>query len=92
MEIRSILEGEIYGLFMNPISGRCEESVPVAASSDYQKLVDWYESQRCEIWRDGAHHILPHPDYIFFMYHKRNGGDITCQRSRFSKQCCLHCL
>lgn len=52
METRTIIQGKIYGLFMNPISGRHEESVPVAASSDYQTLVNWYNSQRCEMWRD----------------------------------------
>lgn len=53
MEKRSVLEGKIYVLFMNPISGRCEDSVPVAASSDYQKLVNWYNSQKCAMYKDG---------------------------------------
>ena len=52
METRMIIQGKIYGLFMNPINGRLEETVPVAASSDYRKLVDWYNSQRCEMYRD----------------------------------------
>lgn len=53
MEMRSVLEGKIYVLFMNPIQGRCEDCAPVAAASDYQKLVDWYNSQRCQMYEDG---------------------------------------
>lgn len=53
MEIRTVVEGRIYVLFMNPITGRCEDCVPVAASSDYQKLCDWYNSYKCEPYRDG---------------------------------------
>lgn len=52
METRMVREGRVYVLCMNPISGRAEDVAAVAACSDYQRLVQWYNDQRCEMWRD----------------------------------------
>lgn len=35
-EMRTIVEGKTYLLWMNPISGKCEDVAPVVAFSDYQ--------------------------------------------------------
>ena len=46
METRTIVEGKVYVLFMNPIQGRAENSMPVAAASEYNTLVNWYLSKQ----------------------------------------------
>lgn len=52
METRTIVEGKVYVLFMNPIQGRAENSMPVAAASEYNTLVNWYLSKQCDPYRD----------------------------------------
>lgn len=52
MEVRTVLEGKVYILWMNPITGNAEDIVAVAASSDYHRLMSWYGNQKCEPWRD----------------------------------------
>ena len=53
METRIEVQGRIFVLWMNPITGRREDNSPVAASSEYDRLVCWYESQKCEMYKDG---------------------------------------
>lgn len=52
MEMRTINQVKFYVLYLNPVTGRCEDSIPIAASPDYEKLVDWYNNQKCEIYHD----------------------------------------
>lgn len=52
MEVRTRSEGKFYVLYMNPVSDRAECRIPIAASQDYEKLVNWYNEQRCSMYRD----------------------------------------
>lgn len=54
METRTITQVRIYMLALNPMTGRGEERRIVALSTDYNKLVAWYNDQLApEPWRDG---------------------------------------
>lgn len=54
METRTITQVRVYKLILNPMTANAEAGEIVAISTDYQKLVDWYESQKApEMWRDG---------------------------------------
>jgi len=54
METRTITQVRVYKLILNPMTANAEAGELVAASTDYQKLVDWYNSQKApEPWRDG---------------------------------------
>ncbi len=50
METREIhrTEAKVYKLIMNSIFGRCEDANIVAISFDYDALIRWYRSQKCE--------------------------------------------
>lgn len=56
MEIRTFSEQQVrvYKLILNRMtSPKIEYMEIVALSTDYEKLVEWYESQRAPLWRDG---------------------------------------
>ena len=55
MEARSVTEVKLYKLVLNDMRfDHIEDGKIVAISSDYEKLVEWYNSQRApEMWRDG---------------------------------------
>lgn len=53
METRTITQVRIYTLALNPMTGRAEERRIVALSTDYNKLVAWYNDQLApEPWHD----------------------------------------
>lgn len=54
METRQINQVRVYKLILNPMAGCSEAGELVAFSTDYDKLVNWYNSQRAaEPYRDG---------------------------------------
>lgn len=54
MEKRIREEVKIYKIILNHMCSRAEAKEIVAFSTDYDKLVQWYESQKAPVpWRDG---------------------------------------
>lgn len=48
METRDVTEVRLFALIMNNVHDRAEGCELVAVSDDYQKLVNWYNSQKAE--------------------------------------------
>ena len=55
MVTRTINEVKLYALVLNPMQApKIEYGEVVAVSLDYDRLVEWYNSQKApEMWRDG---------------------------------------
>ena len=55
VEVRTVQEGRIYILVLNPITSVAEDGSIVAISDDYNRLVGWYQDQfASEQWKDGS--------------------------------------
>ena len=55
VEVRTVQEGRIYILVLNPIDGAAEDGSIVAISDDYNRIVGWYQDQfASEQWKDGS--------------------------------------
>lgn len=53
MEFRQINQVRVYKLILNPMHDRTESGCLVAVSTDYDKLVQWYLSQKAAVpYRD----------------------------------------
>lgn len=55
METRSVTLFKVYLLIMNSIFSRAEQGEIVAVSTDYDKLVQWYQDQKCDQWEDNSY-------------------------------------
>lgn len=54
VEVRTVQEGRIYILVLNPINSAAEDGSIAAISDDYNRLVGWYKDQfASESWEDG---------------------------------------
>lgn len=53
MEIRTITQGKIYYLVMNPVTDRAESGKITVMSDTKQRLIDFYNEQHVPVYDDG---------------------------------------
>lgn len=52
METRCITQVKIWKLLLNPMTGKAENIEIAVMSTDRQKVVDYYESKKVELYKD----------------------------------------
>jgi hypothetical protein len=56
METRTITQAKIYYLIMNPVTGRAEEQVLTFVSLSKESLIDAYNKEKVESYKDDRFH------------------------------------
>lgn len=77
METRMITQVKVYVLWMNPISGRAEDTVPVAVSTESIRLFSWYNEQTCPMYNENGMNKFFRKGTVLELYNPITTSDIN---------------